>query len=44
MVTHIFTSADVAAYCTLAAIGTLLFMQLFVKPFRDPSSSVATEY
>ena len=36
VVTHIFTSADVAAYCTLVATGTLLVVQILVKPFRDP--------
>ena len=36
VVTHIFTSADVAAYCTLVTTGTLLAVQLLVKPFRDP--------
>ena len=36
VVTHIFTSADVAAYCTLVTTGTLLVVQLLVKPFRDP--------
>ena len=36
MVTHIFTSADVAAYYTLVTTGTLLVVQLLVKPFRDP--------
>ena len=36
MVTHIFTSANVAAYCTLVTTGTLLVVQLLVKPFRDP--------
>ena len=36
VVTHIFTSADVAAYCTFVITGTLLVVQLLVKPFRDP--------
>ena len=36
VVTHIFTSANVAAYCTLVTTGTLLVVQLLVKPFRDP--------
>ena len=36
VVTHIFTSADVAAYCTHVTLGTLLVAQLLVKPFRDP--------
>ena len=36
VVTHIFTSADVAAYCTFVTTGTLLVVQLLVKPFRDP--------
>ena len=36
VVTHIFNSANVAAYCTLVTTGTLLVVQLLVKPFRDP--------
>ena len=36
MVTHIFTSAYVAAYCIHGTIETLLVVQLLVKPFRDP--------
>ena len=36
VVTHIFTSADVAAYCIHGTIETLLVVQLLVKPFRDP--------
>ena len=36
VVTHIFTNAIVAAYYTFVTIGTLLVVQLLVKPFRDP--------
>ena len=36
VITHIFTSANVAAFCTLVTTGTLLVVQLLVKPFRDP--------
>ena len=36
VVTHIFTSANVAAYSIFVATGTLLVVQLLVKPFRDP--------
>ena len=35
---NIFTYADfnTAAYCTFFTVGTLLVLQLLVKPFRDP--------
>ena len=36
VVTNMYTSANVAAYCTLVTTGTLLVVQLLVKPFRDP--------
>ena len=36
VVTHIFTSANVAAYYTFVTTGTLLVVQVLVKPFRDP--------
>ena len=36
VVTHIFTSAAVAAYYTFVTIEILLVVQLLVKPFRDP--------
>ena len=38
VVTHIFSTAglDVAAYCCLVVTGTMLVVQLLIKPFRDP--------
>ena len=38
VVIGISTNPNTSAFCTLAAAGTLLVVQLLVKPFRDPSS------
>ena len=38
VVIGISTNPNTSAFCTLAAAGTLLIVQLLIKPFRDPSS------
>ena len=37
VVIGISTNPNTSAFCTLAAAGTLLVVQLLVKPFRDPN-------
>ena len=38
VVINISTDSDTSAFYTLATAGTMLVIQLFVKPFRDPHS------
>ena len=37
VVIHICSNPNTSAFCTLAAAGSLLVVQLLVKPFRDPN-------
>ena len=42
VVVNISTDSDTSAFFTLATAGTMLVIQLFVKPFRDPTLSGKT--